>query len=475
MFYGDGKESWLQAIPDGPDTGQYVAISKAAADVWREAPTTSPILKRADRILDFWKGGILALSPRWYVNSTIGIGIQYGLLTGGDIRSLVQAVRKGPIKDAVPDEVVLNNLANEVGYKGEIDAGRLKRTFAKGFAVNNRMESAWRRAAYINRSKKALRDEGMKFRGLTDDEIARAIDEMPPSIAKNVVRDVDLFMGEFRKFNRFERDVVKRVIPFYSWLRVISRLTFSLPFKHPVRTAALATLARAGEMGINPEDYARPIYDRGALKFGKYRIPTSGINSPATLTGALQAATKSVQDPGQVLGLAGEEAVSWMRPEIQAGLAATNGTTSFGNPVIAPTGYAGSVSGFGGRKALDPSTGRVEDSRVRIPVDEAFLQAFGGAPVQFIRKALSGGERPFDTTRTLSLALARAEGGTTKGMFLDPAKDPVKENVGWGIGSALGLNPHTENTPEMIRRYNKALADFNRSKKRDERKKAVGG
>lgn len=471
MFYGEGKEPWLQAIPDGPDVGQYVAISKAAADVWREAPTTVPVLKAADRVLDYWKGGILALSPRWYANSAIGVGTQYGLLAGGDVRSLVQAVRKGPIKDAVPDEVVLNNLANDVGFKGSFDANRLERTFAAGFRVNNRMESAWRRAAYINRGKKALRDEGKRFRGLSDEEIARAIDSMPPSIARNVIRDVDLFMGEFRKFNSFERNVVRRVVPFYSWLRVISRLTLTLPFRSPVRAAALNTLGRAGELGINPDDYARPVYDRGALKLGKYRIPTSGFSNPATLTGFVQAATKIADDPSSALGQIGEEAVGWARPEIQTALAATYGTTPFGNSTIAPTGYGGTVSGFGGREAIDPSTGLVGTSRVRVPIDEALLQTFGGAPAQALRKLLSDGERPFDTTRTLSLLNARLTGGSTKGMFLDPSGRPVKKYVGKGLGSIAGVNPSVEDRAELLRRYKEAQRDFKRKKRRQDRKK----
>lgn len=471
MFYGESKESWLQAIPDGPDTGQYVAISKAAADVWREAPTTSTILKASDRLMDYFKGGILALSPRWYVNSTIGIGTQYGLMAGLDIRSLRQGIRKGPIKEAVPDEVVLNNLANDVGFKGEVDANKLQRAFELGFRANNRMESAWRRAAYINRGKKAIRDEGGRIRGLTDEEIARAIDSMPPSIATNVIRDVDLFMGEFRKFNAFERNVMKRVIPFYSFLRVVSRLTFTLPFRSPVRVAALNLLGRAGEMGINPEDYARPVYERGALRLGKYRVPTMGFNTPGALVGAIQAGTKIANDPSSALGQLGEEAVSWARPEIQTGLAATYGTTNFGNPVIAPTGYSGTVSGFGGREAIDPSTGLVGSSRVRIPIDEALLQSFGGAPAQFLRRAVSGGERPFDTTRTLDLLNARLTGGSTEGKFLDPAARPYKRQVGMGLGSAAGINPHTEDLAELLRRYEKAQRDYKRKKKRQDRKK----
>lgn len=460
MFHGQGRESWLQAIPEGPVSRQYVAISKAAADVWREAPTTSPLLKGADRLLDYWKGGVLALSPRWLTNSAIGVGTQYGLLAGGDIRSIVQGVRRGSIRDAVPDTVVLNNLAHDVGLKGGVDTNRLERAFAAGFRINNRMESAWRRAAYINRSKRRLRDEGVKFRGLSDADIARAIDSMPPSVAREVIREVDLFMGEFRKFNRFERDVLKRGLPWYSWLRVISRLTFSLPYRSPVRAAALSTLGRAGEMGINPNDYMRPLYERGALVLGKYRIPTTGFNSAASLTGATEAATKIASNPSDALGLLGEEALSWSRPEIQTLAASTFGTTNFGNPVIAPTGYGGSVSSYAGSQAINPASGLAERSRTRIPIDEALLQAFGGAPIQAIRKAAAAGERPFDTTRTIPMVLARLEGGSTKGMFLDPAKDPYRFPVAAGLGSLVGINPQREDPAALKRRYDRALREF---------------
>jgi hypothetical protein len=378
MFYGQG-ESWLQAIPEGKITGEYVAISKAAADVWREAPTTNPILKGSDTFLDYWKGGILALSPRWYVNSALGISFQYGLLTLGDVRSVVQAVRKGPIRDAVPDEVVLNNLAHDVGMKGGVNVNKLQRAFEIGFTTNNRMESAWRRAAYINRAKKALRDEGQRFRGLKPEEIARAIDQMPPSVARNVVRDVDLFLGEFRKFNRFEREVMKRVLPFYSWLRVISRLTLSLPARSPVRAEAVAVLGRAAEYGINPDDYKRPLYERGAIKIGKYRIPTTGFSPPGALLGAAEAATNVADDPASALGIVGEEALTWAHPVITTGLASIYGTTPYGRSTLAPTGYAGTVGGYGGPERVGVS-GALEPARNRIPLPEALLSALAPAP-----------------------------------------------------------------------------------------------
>lgn len=472
MFYGEGKEPWLQALPEGKVTGEYVAVSKAAADVWREAPTTNPILKGTDTFLDYWKGGILALSPRWYVNSSLGIAFQYGLLTGGDIRSIVQAVRRGEMRDAVPDEVVLNTLAEDVGFKGKVNANRLQRVMTRGFEVNNRMESAWRRAAYINRSKKRLRDEGIINRRMSPAEIADAISNMPESIARQVVREVDLFMGEFRKFNKLEREVIKRVIPFYSWLRVISRLTLSLPVRSPVRAAAIATLGRAGEYGINPEDYQRPLYERGALKLpgSNIRVGTQGFSPAGALVGAAEAATKIADDPSSALGQLGEEALAWSHPVAQTGTASIFGTTPFGNPVIAPTGYAGSVRGFGGTEAINPATGGVERVRTRIPVDEALLQVLF-PPASVARRALSKGKRPYDTTRTLDLLLAAAGERSSEGLFLDENKAGYRKPVGWGLGSAVGINPYREDKAKLRRKYLESQREFKRSKRRQDQRR----
>lgn len=467
FFYGEGKEPWLTELPKGPVSGEYIAVSKAAADVWRESATTVPFLKATDTLMTYFKGGILALSPRWFLNSAVGVASQYGLLAGLDVKSIRQANKLGAVRNSIPDRVVLNNLAHEMGMQSGINPNRLRKVFNAGFRANDRIESVWRRGAFVNRAKKALRDEGVRTRGMSNAEIAHAIDHMPPSLAQNIFRDVDLFLGEFRKFNKVERDVIRRVVPWYSWLRVITRLTFSLPYRSPIRAAAISTLGRAGEAGLAPDDYMRPIYQRGDLVLGNgIRIPTGGLNSPATLLGPLEAGVKIAANPSDALGVVGEEGAAWVRPELQTALASMYGTNAFGGPLIAPSGYAGSVPGYGGAKSLNPASGLPDSARARVPFDEALLQAFGGAPVQALRKFAAGGNRPFDTQRTLPMLAARLNGGDTRGMFLDPAKRPVRQVFWQGMGSTVGVNPVREDPRRLEQKYREQVRELERALRR---------
>ena len=72
--------------------------------------------------------------------------------------------------------------------------------------------------------------------------------------------------------------------------------------------------------------------------------------------------------------------------------------------------------------------------------------------------------------RTLDILNARLGGGSTKGLFLDESKRPYKQQQLWGLGSALGINPHTEDRAVLLRRYDKALREFEAARRRDKRK-----
>lgn len=51
------------------------------------------------------------------------------------------------------------------------------------------------------------------------------------------VRDSLKVAGNFQKMSKFERRVVRRVLPFYSWMRHITMLSADLAVNHPLRTA----------------------------------------------------------------------------------------------------------------------------------------------------------------------------------------------------------------------------------------------
>ena len=46
-------------------------------------------------------------------------------------------------------------------------------------------------------------------------------------------------LGDFTKLSPFEKRVIRRAIPFYTWVRHMAQLSVRLPIEHPLRTAAI--------------------------------------------------------------------------------------------------------------------------------------------------------------------------------------------------------------------------------------------
>ncbi len=54
---------------------------------------------------------------------------------------------------------------------------------------------------------------------------------------ETIIRNIENTLGDYNNFNKFERDILKRIIPFYSWYRTIFRHTIHLAKENPSRCA----------------------------------------------------------------------------------------------------------------------------------------------------------------------------------------------------------------------------------------------
>lgn len=86
-------------------------------------------------------------------------------------------------------------------------------------------------------------------------------------IAEAVIREVEDALGNYRSFNKFEKNIMKRIVPFYSWYRTITRHTFKLATTHPEKVARLRLELAA--IGIDGKgDYSKKEYQRHSADLG---------------------------------------------------------------------------------------------------------------------------------------------------------------------------------------------------------------
>lgn len=410
------KEPDEAAIRANPK--DYIALPRAAVEEWRTAMKSPDALLRGyDSMLSAWKSGILAFTPRFYVNNLVSNAALYGLAAGPDIRSMIQAARKGSpfrAEGVIPERVAGSTIAREAGARAIAikDTGvgaKLNHWAQRGFEFNQKLESFWRRSLYIHAAKKTLRDEGGKFRHLSQEEVADAVAKMPPELVQESIRTVRDFLGDYQRFNRVERNVVKRVIPFYSWLRFIGTLTVALPFRSPLRAEALAVLSKANDVE-NPQDYLRPLYNRGRINLpGPFAMRSTGFNPFSTVAEPIAAVTG---EGSKLTGLARALAGGGAGPVPQALIGEVSGRDPFtGRDYTAPPGFMGSVASFGyDPQRINPATGLPET----VHATPGFLDQLG-EDLPFVsqaRQLISGGRTPYDTASTWSLLLNRLGAGS---------------------------------------------------------------
>lgn len=248
-----------------------------------------------------FKRKVLGLSPKWFINNRIGNGIMAGLkgvLPQDYIKAfnvsedlLPEALRTKSMYEAEKTIIgrtgggnnsTFGNITRLLG--GEfIDTSELKGLQKAGataanalgipgkvmnnltdamFAFNQKFEALERKSAYLHSvdtvGRKMLKTAGQNI--VKQDELLKGVLDNP-EILDAVIKDVDNTLGDYINMTATERRVIRKVVPFYSWMRTITRYTLSLPESNPFRAGLAEKLNRV----LYEEDESLPEYQQGSI------------------------------------------------------------------------------------------------------------------------------------------------------------------------------------------------------------------
>lgn len=427
--------------------------------------------KYYDSAMHLWRAGVLALTPRWYLNNLVGNTFFYGVYTGMDLTSIRIAAKARTLAkengggSAVPNRISGGGITSQadnnpitaglqvrerrkvegIGRKG---TEAYKNVTDSGYLLNNKFEGAIRDAAYVHAFRKFHKDQGVSFRrkgnsrAENDAEMLDAMANAPDHIKQLVIEETERWMGDYRGLNKFERDVVRRAVPFYSWIRVLNTWLFGMPFRSPLRAQALYVAGQIGHELQGDRSYL-PWWEQGRIQFGGdtgWALRTGGLNPMSTVIEELIPLGKTGAGPLEAIQSVALSLGGSAAPPVQALVGALTGRKLFGDRgYTAAPGDSGTVSGFGkDPRYLNRVTGQIETESNKT---DAFAEGiFQMVPfAQQFRDVLSNGKTPYDSSNTAELFLDRLTGSTNPDLYQPPKQESGRRKLPAGLQVALGL------------------------------------
>lgn len=139
--------------------------------------------------------------------------------------------------------------------------------------INERFERFERKQAYSQALTKMQREKVLKtakqFAGIH--ELAE-VAKKDTLIREAVIDKVADVLGDYNNFSKFEKNVLKKIIPFYAWNRTITRHIISLTKDNPVK----ATLVAFETYRLLNQDDGLEDYQHGSIKTGWHNNRTEG-------------------------------------------------------------------------------------------------------------------------------------------------------------------------------------------------------
>lgn len=279
-------------------------VPKAVADrINRQFQPTHPFMRLVfDPATDAWKSAVLAWSPRWHLNNFIG-GLVMGTSAGVLPHKMLKPLNAAE-KAALPQELIFQSQAfverytPKMGAAGVGRAGRIREAIDNSapmqlhrkslgsatdmlFDWNSRVDAHFRNRAYLEIGRSESRNQLMRETGraiFDEREILQRVHKLGSTEKEflNLQKRLDSVFVNYSKMTPGERRYLRRVAPFWSWYREISRVAGNMITRSPAKVQALRILGDIGRntdememrkhLGIGKEDF--PEYMNDSLFVG---------------------------------------------------------------------------------------------------------------------------------------------------------------------------------------------------------------
>jgi hypothetical protein len=216
------------------------------------------IFRGISKLTNPWRGLILTLSPRWYVNNFMGNTI-LATLEGVRLRDWKQAWESFKNKDAggryadVP-AVSGHAFVSDVGERNMVPTKSIKEAITTGDGPLNKIGRARRQTGHNLRRLNEVVDEFARSAVYHRAKRVGMTEEAALVRAQKALID-------YGDMSPFEQQVVRSIVPFYAWQKGILKVVARMPIDHPVAAGVMMQLG-ALQNGINEDRMG------GELPFG---------------------------------------------------------------------------------------------------------------------------------------------------------------------------------------------------------------
>jgi len=443
-----------------------------------------------DKPIDAFRFAALGLMPRWNVNNIVGNTI-FSIMTG-DIftpKLFIQSQRARK-QGLLPDELfgglhqVERTTSGKLGPAAEIPLvkssialhdkllntkviGPIVKNIEKAvnwsvfkplqkignwsFKANQYIDELFKGVGYISAGLKADRKSFMQRSIASFEDVEKMLKKTGKNAAKvdELVEGVHKWYYHGLNLTDVERRVVRKIIPFYSWMRWITEYSYRVATEAPVRANIIKNSARSYYMMTGQNEL--PSWLRGAVPLGNdedgtvYYLKTTGMNPFDTITDLMSEG---------VAGLALQSSA----PGIKTFVERATGKEIFLGRQFTKEGIIQSFSGQ--LYKVDPETGKAEvvEETIKPKLMEHLLRNY--VPQYLLMETILTGGRQRYTAEGLDTILSDLfkEEKDRKAIIKDViTHQGVEKKKFWNeIGKALGINIQ-ETEPEQILGSEKAV------------------